>query len=92
MEVYNRINEKYLKILEELDNENYEVDQEIFDLEDEIKEALEYTTDEEYENLLELVDELKSTKREYGFYVEEDELDNMFPNRHDEDFDQDDIN
>ena len=34
MEVYNRINEKYLKILEELDNENYKVDQEIFDLED----------------------------------------------------------
>jgi replicative DNA helicase len=92
MEVYNRINEKYLKILEDLDNENYEVDQEIFDLEDEIKEALEYTTDEEYENLLELVDELKSTKREYGFYVEEDELDNMFPDRHDEDFDEDDIN
>ena len=46
----------------------------------------------EYENLLELVDELKSTKREYGFYVEEDELDNMFPDRHDEDFDEDDIN
>jgi uncharacterized protein (UPF0335 family) len=32
---------------------------------------------------------LKQIRKEYDFYDEEAELDMMFPNRHDEDFDED---
>jgi len=92
--------ETYNKLYEELDNNNYDVEQEVYELEDEIKLLLdEYSfqdepmfEDQETEltKLRELNNLVKEMKQEFDFYDEESELDMMFPNRHDDDdFDED---
>ncbi len=91
METYNRLNEAYLKFLDELENDNYEVEQDVLDLEQEVNDALEYTSGKENQKLRELSKNINIMKEEYDFYDEETELDRMFPNRDDEDFDGDEI-
>lgn len=75
---------------EELENENYDVEQHVLDLEMKLNEEIQLRYDAEeaapYEKVLR---ELKALKEEFNFYDEEGELDMMFPNRHDDDFDED---
>lgn len=91
----------YNKLYEELDNDNYDVEDEVYELEDEVRLLLdEYSFQDEpmFENqetelikLRELNSLVKEMKQEFDFYDEESELDMMFPNRHDDDFDEDDM-
>lgn len=88
METYERLYSDYLKFLDELENDNYEVEQDVIDLEQEVKEALEYTSGKEYQKLSVLSIKINRMKKEFDFYDKEAELDIMFPDRHDEDFDE----
>jgi len=64
----------------------------IYDIEEELNRAIEFAeTNKEMAALESLKLELQDFKDEHGFYDEEAELDMMFPNRHDEDFDEDDM-
>ncbi|WP_313375263.1 hypothetical protein [Chishuiella sp.] len=91
--------EKYDMLYEELSNDNYEVEQGVYDMEEEVHELLriyDYQEDYDYNGktleldaLKKLLKKIKSLKREFDFYDEEAELDMMFPDRHDEDFDED---
>ena len=75
---------------EELENENYDVEQDVLDLElqlnDEIERLYAEEDSEPYEKVLR---ELKALKEEFNFYDAEGERDMLYPNRHDEDFDED---
>ena len=75
---------------EELDNENYEVQEDVLDLEMKLNEEIQLRYDAEeaapYEKVLR---ELKTLKEEFNFYDEEGELVMMFPDRHEDDFDED---
>ena len=75
---------------EELENENYDVEQDVLDLEMQLNDEIEWLYAEEdsepYEKVLR---ELKALKEEFNFYDAEGERDMLYPNRHDEDFDED---
>ena len=73
METYDRLNEAYLKFLDELENDNYEVEQDVLDLEQEVNDALEYTSGKENLKLRELSKNINIMKEEYDFYDEEAE-------------------
>ena len=85
METYNNFNEAFLIIYKELENDNFEVEDELYELEQSVTESLDYTYDEENNLIKSLLKKIKAAKQEFDFYDEEAELDNMFPNRHDED-------
>lgn len=101
MERIKKLIESYENIYEELSNQNYEAEEKVYDLEEKIEELMdEYSfqddylfTDEprEWNTLNKLKCNVKKMKREFDFYDEQAELDRMFPNRHDEDFDEDDM-
>ncbi len=77
-------------ITEHLHNGDDEFEEKLLELEEEIKIAMRESFEEEEEaGLSGLLAEIKSTKEEFDFYDEEGELDMMFPDRHDEDFDED---
>jgi hypothetical protein len=88
METYERLYAAYLKFFDELENDNYEVEQDVIELEQEVKEALEYTSGKEYQKLSVHSIKINRMKKEFDFYDKEAELDIMFPDRHDEDFDE----
>lgn len=71
--------------------ENGEDDEQIvYDFEVELQEAYSEGYEENVVYQLEkLQKQVKVYKRENGFYDEETELDRMFPDRHEEDFDED---
>ncbi len=75
---------------EEQENENYDIEQDVLDLEmqlnDEIERLYAEEDSEPYEKVLR---ELKALKEEFNFYDAEGERDMLYPNRHDEDFDED---
>jgi seryl-tRNA synthetase len=89
-EKFEHLKERLEHYHKELENGNYDVEQEVVDLESEIQDEITYCIDEKkgskYHKLLK---KIKSIKREYDFYDAERELDRMFPNRHDDDFDED---
>lgn len=89
METYDRLHETYLRLYEELENDNFDVEQDVLDLEQEAIDALDYTVDKEHQKISQLLLKIKSMKEEFVFYNEESELDMMFPDRHDDDFDED---
>lgn len=71
--------------------ENGEDDHElIYDLEDELQKLYNQALrDKEISEVDKLDKKVKSFKRQYDFYDAEAELDHMFPDRHEEDFDED---
>jgi phage gp29-like protein len=76
--------------IEELFENGEEDHQLIFDLEEKLEEIYdEVYEDEHAEQLDKLKKKIIAFKREYEFYDAEAELDRMFPDRHDEDFDED---
>ncbi len=93
MTKFENLNDTYIRLVEELENDNFEVEQEVFDLEQQVKEELEinYWNEQEQQLFKELLKNINSLKKEFDFYDEETELDNMFLDRHDADFDEDSI-
>jgi septation ring formation regulator EzrA len=73
------------------DIESDELEERVLDLEEEINAAIEQCFEEEVEAYKKLQKRVKAIKKEHDFYDEEAELDMMFPDRHDEDFDPDSI-
>jgi hypothetical protein len=81
------------KLRQELENDNYDVERDVIDLQEKIENAIEENFDDgETKHYKKLLKELKAIKKEFDFYDEEGELDMMFPNRHDDDFDEDSMN
>lgn len=89
-EKFEQLKERLEHYHNELESGNYDVEQDIVDLESEIQDEITNCFDEKQENKYDkLLQKIKSIKREYDFYDAERELDMMFPNRHDDDFDED---
>lgn len=98
--------EKFRERLEhyrnELENDNYDVEQDVVDLEEEVTEMshqYDYQNDydykgkpSEYNALKAILNDIQKLKREFDFYDAEGELDIMYPNRHEEGFDEDSMN
>ena len=74
---------------EELENDNHDVQQDVLDMEMKLNEEIQLRDEEDAEPFEKLLGELKAVKQEFDFYDEEGELDMMFPDRHDDDFDED---
>lgn len=73
--------------VENWENGDFSMEEKILDLEQNIKEELEYLHYGDNEAYKKLLAEIKNKKEEYDFYDEETELNMMFPNREDdEDF------
>jgi hypothetical protein len=92
MEFFAKLNDAYLKLQEELENDNLDVEQDVFDLEEKVKESIEFAHGYDLLNMKMLLINIKSLKKEFDLYDEEGESDMMFPNRHDENFDNDSMN
>ena len=90
METWQEYKDELDKYREELENGNYDVEQNVVDLEMKIEEEIEIALGhKDSVHFTKLLKELKSLKKEFDFYDEEGELDMMFPDRHDDDFDED---
>ena len=77
------------RLRQELENDN-DVQGEVTDLEHQIKNELEFLNYKEDDKpYLMLLKEIAGIKREFDFYDEAATLDMMFPDRHDDDFDED---
>lgn len=87
------LKERFQYYYNEFENGNDDVDQEILDLEEKVVETMNqlshYVNTYEVDTLSEILNDIKKFKREINVYDAEDELDMMFPNRDDEDFDED---
>ena len=93
METWEFYQEQLDRFREELENDNYEVEQDVVDLEENLQREIEMSFEEEdAEPYRKVLKDLKALKREFDFYDQEGELDMMFPNRHDEGFDEDSMN
>lgn len=93
MENWKNYTEQLHNFREELENGNYDVEQDVVNLQNKIEDAIEQCfNDNERLPYKRLLKELKEIKQEFDFYDEEGELDMMFPDRHDEDFDDDSMN
>lgn len=66
-----------------------DLDDKICELEEQIENAYEDIDEEGVDILRDLKKRISRIRRESGLYDEETELDMMFPDRHDEDFDED---
>jgi DNA repair ATPase RecN len=84
-----KLNEEYERLHEALKNDDPEATQGVFDLEQEVEQAMDFSLEESQQQLQGLLKRIKALKREFDFYDEEAELDRMFPDRHDDDFDED---
>ena len=89
MKEFNQLNEEFERIYAELENDNLDAEQEMLELEEKVREAFEYSIGKEQTEIRGLLKKIKSIKKEFDFFDSEAELDNMFPNRRDDDFDDD---
>lgn len=92
MKLIKELNDRFSKIEESFDI--YEDDEQLlYDLEEDLYSAFDQAFEEnEIEKLKKLEKRIKAFKKENEFFNEEDELDMMFPDRHDDDFDEDSMN
>lgn len=85
---FKEIFEKLKNKFESNESDINELEEKIIDLENSVQEYYEAN----FENntyIKSLLNAIKSFKKENDFYNSEAELDRMFPDRHDEDFDED---
>ncbi len=76
--------------LEDLDtDENESLESEVYEIESEINNYIDIVEGIQLSQLEKLKKRLIQIKQENDFYDAEGELDMMFPNRHDDDFDED---
>jgi len=81
--------EKFAEIEEEVDDADFnELEEKVYKLEEEISEAMGDIPGEE-NALRNLLKKIARFKKENDFYDADAELDRMFPNRNDDDFDED---
>ena len=85
---------KFKERFEELELKADEMDSDEFEektlqLEEDIIAIKEFFQGDTEKQVNEILKKIKRIKAEYDFYDEEAELDMMFPDRHDEDFDND---
>lgn len=74
----------------EIGSEQYEkAEKEVYSIEDEILDYIHNTEEIEFTQFAKLQERINNIKRENDFYDEEANLDMMFPNRYDDDFDED---
>lgn len=92
------LEQQFLDLIPNVEKQEGDYEQEVHDLEELIHEELEMLEsfdnpnpeeEKEIKGLKKLLKKIKDFKKENEFYDAEAELDNMFPNRHDPDFDQD---
>jgi hypothetical protein len=89
MKTIDLLKKNFLEIKEAFEN-GEDDEQLVYDLDEEIQDAYdEFYEEKEINQLNKLNKEFKVFKREYNFYDEEAELDRMFPDRHEEGFDED---
>lgn len=80
---------RFLEIKEAFEN-GEDDEQIVYDFEEQIQEAYHVAfREEEVEEVRKLDKKVKRFKQEYDFYDAEAELDHMFPDRHDDGFDED---
>ncbi|RXG21926.1 hypothetical protein [Leeuwenhoekiella aequorea] len=86
---FNELKARFEEIKEEFDKGNDDHEQ-IYDLEERLN-HFEYSGEAQrrWQELEALKRNIKNFKEEESFYNAEAELDHMFPDRHDEDFDED---
>lgn len=89
MKMYDKFNEEYLRLYKELENNNFEVKNEVFKLEKNIEEECVMSQGKEELELIKLLNKVKNIKNEFEFFDPEDMLDMMFPDRYDQGFDED---
>ena len=89
METWEFYQEQLDHYREELENDNYDVEQDVVDLEENLKREIEMSFEENDAPYRKVLKAVKALKREFDFYDQEGELDMMFPDRHDDDFDED---
>lgn len=89
MDTVKKLKAKFLEIKEAFEN-GEDDEQLVYDLEEQIEDAYHQLFEEKEVMQLEKLDkQVQAFKRENDFYDAETELDHMFPNRHDDDFDED---
>ena len=89
MEDFNILNEDFERIYAELENNNFEAEEQMNELEENVRNAYEFSQGKEQSAFLGLLKKIKSAKQEFDFFDSDAELDSMFPNRNDDDFDED---
>ena len=76
--------------IEDIGSNEYEsLETEVYEIEREIADYIDNADGLQYEKLQKLQKKIVRIKKENDFYDEDAELDMMFPNRHDDDFDED---
>ncbi len=90
MKTIDLLKKNFLELKEAFENGEEDDEQLVYELEEKIQNAYnEVYEEKEIDQLNKLNKQIKAFKREYNFYDPEVELDRMFPDRHDEDFDED---
>ena len=77
------------RLYAELENGNYDAEEKVLELEEKVKLRLDYAHSTEEKRIKTLLQKIVAMKKEFDFYDQEGELDMMFPDRHDDDFDED---
>lgn len=87
LKYYNRLQE-LRKQLDEYDND---AEEKVLDIQNELYQNFDksFMRHGEYQLYNKIIKEIEHIKKEYNFYDPEAELDWMFPNRYDDDFDED---
>jgi hypothetical protein len=86
-----QLQETYSRLLQELEDDidGEDIAQEVYDLEMEVTEQIERRVGKEKLQLKSLLMEIKELKEDFDIHNPDAELDRMFPNRRDDDFDED---
>ena len=89
MDIIEQLTNRLEELYEDLENDEYNAEQGIIDLEVEIENLMDeyHGEKQKTKKLLNLHKKIKAIKEEFDFYDEEAELNAMFPNQDDDDLD-----
>ena len=80
------------KLYAELETGNFDAEEKVLELEEQLKLRVDYAHSTDEKRIKTLLQKIEEMKKEFDFYDQEGELDMMFPDRHDDDFDEDSMN
>ena len=87
---YKRFKAQIDQLEEKIDGlEVWEYQDEVYTLEEKVNSLLQDCFEDEFDACKKLAERIDRIKKENDFYDPEAELDRMFPNRHEDDFDED---
>lgn len=87
---YKKLKYQIDQLEDKIDNlEVWEFEDEVYEIEEKVHSHMQEAFEEEYEAYKKLANRINKIKKENDFYDPEVELDRMFPDRHDDDFDED---